>query len=125
MQRPIYFYIPTKEKAIGTSRSCVHDAISIALSRFNVLGIKEKLYEKLPPFVDKDTEIIPLLQSVIVTKYVRFVELNFSKLGNGGPLLWLLREENLNSGVYLVFYKTAHYYVNLPKIRLSTSYNSL
>ena len=42
-----YFYIPTKEKAVGTTRSCVHDAISIALSRFNVLGIKEKLYENL------------------------------------------------------------------------------
>jgi len=104
-----YFYIPTKEKAIGTIRSCVHDAISIALSRFNVLGIKEKLYEKFPPFVDKETEIIPLLQSVIVTKYVRFVEPNFSKLGNGGPLLWLLCKENLNSGVYLLYCKTKHY----------------
>ena len=74
-----------------------------------MLGRKEKLYEKFPPFIDKDTDIIPLLQSVIVTTYVRFFELNFSKLGSGGPLLWLLREENLNSGVYLVFCKTAHY----------------
>ena len=104
-----YFYIPTKEKVVGTIRSCVHDAISIALSRFNVLGIKEKLYEKFPPFVDKDTFLNPLIESEIVTRYVRFVELNLLELGIGGPLLWLLHEKNLKSGVYLVFCKTSHY----------------
>ena len=46
-RRSGYFYIPTKEKVVGTTRSCVHNAITIALSRFNVLGIKEKLYENL------------------------------------------------------------------------------
>ena len=61
--RSVYFYIPTKEKVVGTIRSCVHDAISIALSRFNVLGIKETLYEKFPPFVDKDTFLNPLIES--------------------------------------------------------------
>ena len=104
-----YFYIPTKEKTTGTVRSCVHDAISIALSRFNVLGIKEKLYEKFPPLVEKDTEISPLLESDIVSNYVRFVEINLSKLGKGGPLLWLLCEENLKSGVYLLYCKTTYY----------------
>ena len=104
-----YFYIPTKEKVVGTTRSCVHNAISIALSRFNVLGIKEKLYENFPPSLDIDTFLIPLLESEIVTRYVRFVELNLLELGSGGPLFWLLRENNLKSGVYLVFCKTSHY----------------
>ena len=50
--RSTYFYIPTKEKTIGTIRPCVHDAISVVLSRFIVLGITEKLYEKIPPFLE-------------------------------------------------------------------------
>ena len=48
---------------------------------FNVLGIKEKLYEKFPPFVDKDTFLNPLIEFEIVTRYVRFVELNLTELG--------------------------------------------
>jgi len=105
--RSRYFYIPTKEKPIGTVRSCVHDAISIALSRFNVLGINEKLYKQFPPFVSKDTDPFPLLESVIVSTYVSFIEINLLQSGIGGPLYWLLQEENLNSGVYLVFCKTS------------------
>ena len=95
-----YFTRPTEKKK-GGRRSCVQDAVINCLTRFNIhFELERQIYKSFPPLHDQDSEALPILESKLLQPYVVFEEVKFD--ARKGIHL-LLRKENLDTGVYLVF----------------------